>query len=161
MPAITIERIEAFPLRSPFDHWAPPPLFAGRPRTTIDMLLVRVTTQGGLVGWGESYGGGWQASLAALDNWVAPLVVGKDAADPALTVNLERTLHNLGRAGAMIFATSGLDLALWDLRGKFAGAPVHTLLGGARRQRIEAYASLMQYNGSFELVRRNVARALE
>ena len=43
MAAVTIERIEAIPLRIPMDHWAPPPLFAGRPRTTIDTLLARVT----------------------------------------------------------------------------------------------------------------------
>src|SRR5207247_1589232 len=60
MPAITIERIEAIALRIPMDHWAPPPLFAGRPRTTIDTLLVRVTTNRDVVGWGEAYGGGWQ-----------------------------------------------------------------------------------------------------
>ena len=67
MPAITIERIEAIALRIPMDHWAPPPLFAGRPRTTIDTLLVRVTTNRDVVGWGEAYGGGWQATVAALE----------------------------------------------------------------------------------------------
>jgi L-alanine-DL-glutamate epimerase-like enolase superfamily enzyme len=68
MPAITIERIEAIALRIPMDHWAPPPLFAGRPRTTIDTLLVRVTTNRDVVGWGEAYGGGWQATVAALEH---------------------------------------------------------------------------------------------
>src|SRR5262245_4582094 len=66
MAAVTIERIEAIALRIPMDHWAPPPLFAGRPRTTIDTLLVRVTTNRDVVGWGEAYGGGWQATVAAL-----------------------------------------------------------------------------------------------
>ena len=61
----------------------------------------------------------------------------------------------------MIHAISGLDIALWDIRGKLEGVPVHALLGGRRRQRVHAYASLLQYQGSVELVRRNVARALE
>ena len=90
MAAITIERIEAIPLRIPMDHWAPPPLFAGRPRTTIDTLLVRVTTNRDVVGWGEAYGGGWQATVAALDHWVSPLALGQDATDAGLTSRLER-----------------------------------------------------------------------
>src|SRR5262249_41136863 len=161
MPAITIERIEAIPLRIPMDHWAPPPLFAGRPRTTIDTLLVRVTTNRDVVGWGEAFGGGWQATVAALDHWVSPLALGQAASDHRLTSRLERALHNLGRAGPVIHAISGLDIALWDLRGKLEGVPVHVLLGGRRRRRVEAYASLLSYSGSVEHVRRNVARALE
>jgi len=74
---------------------------------------------------------------------------------------LERLLHGFGRSGPVIHALSGLDIALWDVRGKLAGAPVSALLGGARRPRVEAYASLLQYGGSVEHVRRNVARALE
>jgi L-alanine-DL-glutamate epimerase-like enolase superfamily enzyme len=61
----------------------------------------------------------------------------------------------------MIHAISGLDIALWDIRGKLAGVPVHALLGGRRRQRVAAYASLLQYQGAVDLVRRNVARALQ
>src|SRR5499427_6597242 len=159
MAAVTIERIEAIALRIPMDHWAPPPLFAGRPRTTIDTLLVRVTTNRNVVGWGEAYGGGWQATVAALDHWVSPLALGQDATDVALTSRLERALHNLGRAGPVIHAISGLDIALWDLRGKLEGVAVHALLGGRRRPRVEAYASLLSYGGSVEHVRRNVARA--
>jgi L-alanine-DL-glutamate epimerase-like enolase superfamily enzyme len=85
MPAVSIERIEAIALRIPMDHWAPPPLFAGRPRTTIDTLLVRVTTNRDVVGWGEAFGGGWQATVAALDHWVSPLALGQDATDAGLT----------------------------------------------------------------------------
>jgi len=161
MAAVTIERIEAIALRIPMDHWAPPPLFAGRPRTTIDTLLVRVTTNRDVVGWGEAYGGGWQATVAALDHWVSPLALGQDATDVALTSRLERALHNLGRAGPVIHAISGLDIALWDLRGKLEGVAAHALLAGRRRRRVEAYASLLSYGGSVEHVRRNVARALE
>jgi L-alanine-DL-glutamate epimerase-like enolase superfamily enzyme len=67
----------------------------------------------------------------------------------------------LGRSGPVIHALSALDIALWDVRGKLEGVPVSTLLGGARRKRVKAYASLLQYNGSVEHVRRNVARTLE
>ena len=155
-----IASVESIPLRIPFDHWAPPPQFAGRPRTTLDTVLVRVVTDDGLVGWGEAYGSIWPAVVAALDNWIAPLVIGKPVDDVALPAQIERTLHNLGRAGATIHAISGLDIALWDLRGKRAGVPVSTLLGGKKRDRLEAYGSLLQYNGVTDDVRRVVTRAL-
>jgi L-alanine-DL-glutamate epimerase-like enolase superfamily enzyme len=155
-----IAAITAFALRIPFDHWGPSPAFAGRPRTTLDTVLVRVTTDGGTVGWGEAYGGFWSAVVPAIDQWVAPLAIGQKVDDVELPARIERTLHNLGRAGATIHAISGLDIALWDIRGKLAGVPVSTLLGGRRRDRIEVYASLLQYNGEQERVRRIVDRAL-
>src|SRR5258708_27006519 len=96
MPAITIERIEAIALRIPMDHWAPPPLFAGRPRTTIDTLLVRVTTNRDVVGWGEAYGGRWQATVAALEPCVSPLALGPDATAPCLRSRLQRPPPTLG-----------------------------------------------------------------
>jgi len=161
MSAPLIERIEAIPLRIPFDHWAPPPMFAGRPRTTLDTVLVRVTADRGLVGWGEAYGSFLPGVVAAIETLVAPLAVGQSIADADLPGRIERTLHNLGRAGATIHAVSGLDIALWDLRGKLAGVPVHALLGGRRRDRVAVYASLLQYNGDVERVRRTVDRALE
>jgi L-alanine-DL-glutamate epimerase-like enolase superfamily enzyme len=155
-----IATITAFPLRIPFDHWSSPPMFAGRPRTTLDTVLVRVTTDQGTVGWGEAYGSFWSAVVPAIDQWVAPLAVGQNVDDVELPARIERTLHNLGRAGATIHAISGLDIALWDIRGKLAGVPVSTLLGGRRRDRIEVYASLLQYNGNAEEIRRVVDRAL-
>jgi L-alanine-DL-glutamate epimerase-like enolase superfamily enzyme len=161
MATVTIDNIEAIPLTIPFDHWGPPPVFAGRPRTTMDALLIRVTASNGVVGWGEAFWGATSTVMAALDERVSPLARGQDVNDAELTPRLERVLHNLGRAGPVIHAISGLDIALWDIRGKLAGVPVHALLGGARRQRIAVYASLLRYDGSVELVRRNVARALK
>ena len=58
-------------------------------------------------------------------------------------------------------AISGLDIALWDIRGKLEGVSVSKLLGGAKRKRVETYASLLQYSGDVEHVKRNTARALE
>ena len=58
-------------------------------------------------------------------------------------------------------AISGLDIALWDIRGKLEGVSVSKLLGGAKRKRVETYASLIQYAGNVENVKRITARALE
>jgi len=161
MTAVTIERVETIALRIPYDHWAPKPAFGGIERTTLDCLLVRVTASNGLVGWGEAFWGGWQATQAALEQWIAPLALGQNISDVAMTARFERALHNFGRSGPYVYAIAGLDIALWDLRGKIAGVPVHALLGGKRRDRVEVYASLLAYGGNVENVKRNTARALE
>ena len=56
----------------------------------------------------------------------------------------------------MTFALSGLDIALWDIAAKAAGKPLHALLGGTKRDRVPAYASLLRY-GDPALVARNTA----
>ncbi|MEA2872087.1 MAG: hypothetical protein QOH67_2063 [Hyphomicrobiales bacterium] len=158
---VTIERVETIALRIPYDHWAPKPKFGGIARETMDCLLVRVTASNGLVGWGEAFWGGWQASQAAIEHWVAPLAVGQDVTDRTIFARFERALHNFGRSGPYIYALAGLDIALWDLRGKLEGVPVHKLLGAKKRDRVEVYASLIAYGGNIEHVKRNTARALE
>jgi L-alanine-DL-glutamate epimerase-like enolase superfamily enzyme len=155
-----IRAVQGLKLRLPFDHGGDSPVFAGQVRNTLDSLLVRVELDDGSVGWGEAYGGELDAVASMLRHRVAPLAVGCDPADASLMPRLERTLHNLGRGGIVLHALSGLDIALWDLRGKLAGVPVSTLLGGRRHDRVPAYASLLQYNGDLGHVRRNVERAL-
>ena len=126
---VTIERVDTIALRIPYDHWAPKPTFGGIERSTMDCLLVRVTASNGMVGWGEAFWGGWQATQAAIEHWVAPLAKGQSVTDVPLTARFERALHNFGRSGPYLHALAGLDLALWDLRGKIEGKPVHALLG--------------------------------
>ena len=156
---VTIACVDTIALRIPYDHWAEKPTFGGIARSTMDCLLVRVTASNGLIGWGEAFWGGWQATQAALEHWIAPLSVGQRVTDAALTARIERALHNFGRSGPYVFALAGLDIALWDLRGKLAGVPVHQLLGGKERDRVDVYASLLAYGGNIEDVKRNVARA--
>jgi D-galactarolactone cycloisomerase len=101
-----------------------------------------------------------RVTRAALEGMVAPLALGRDAADiPALMTDLQRRLHNSGRNGPVSFALSGLELALWDIAGKAAGAPLYRLLGGARIDTVPAYASLLRY-GDPALVARNAAEAV-
>jgi len=147
MTANTIVSVDCVPMRLPFHHWNPPPLFAGRPRDKLDSALVRVETADGTVAWGESYCAEPRALGAVFDTLVAPLARGKDAGDDSLLPAMQRMLHNLGRSGPVVHALAGLDIALWDLRGKRAGVPLCQLLGGRRRDRVRAYASLLQYYG--------------
>lgn len=161
MTANTIVSVQCIPMRLPFHHWTSPPLFAGRPRDKLDSALVRVQTADGTVGWGESYCVEPRAIVAVFETLIAPLAQGKDAADEALVPAVQRTLHNLGRSGPVVHAIAGLDIALWDLRGKREGVPVHQLLGGKQRSRIRAYASLLQYYGDAGMLDRVVTQALE
>jgi L-alanine-DL-glutamate epimerase-like enolase superfamily enzyme len=160
MKSSRISSVQAIRMRLPFDHWANPPLFAGQPRTTLDSVLVRVELANGLVGWGEAYAGQLESTISMIESRVAPLACGRDANDRSLVEGLERTLHNMGRSGPLLHALSGLDIAIWDLRGKLEGVPLYALLGGAKRTRILAYGSLLQYYGNEDDVRRNVERTL-
>ena len=161
MSSTLIRSVTCLQVRIPFNHGAPAPLFAGVPRTTLDSGWIRVELADGSIGWGESYGADLDALSSIFRNRVTPLTEGRDALDPALMPSIERALHLMGRSGPVIHALSGLDIALWDLRGKLAGVPLYALLGGAQRTKIPAYASLLQYYGDTDAVRRNVSRALD
>jgi L-alanine-DL-glutamate epimerase-like enolase superfamily enzyme len=158
----TIAAIDTIALRIPLDIWAPAPMSSqGVPRTHVESLFVRVTTSSGVVGWGESFGTAGPMVIAAFDHWIRRLAVGQSATDGQLVPRLERMLLSMSRAGPMLNALAGLDIALWDIRGKHEGVPVSTLLGGARRTHVECYASLLQYYGNAEHLKRNTTRALE
>ncbi len=128
--------------------------------TSLEFVLVKVTTDDGLVGWGEGFAYFCAAPLAAaVRDMVAPVVVGQNADDPAaINRALQHRLHLHGRYGITIFAISGLDIALWDLAGKRAGKSVAHLIGGRKRESITAYASLMRY-GDPALVEKFSAKA--
>lgn len=143
-----ITDIEAIPVAIPFEHDGPPTGFGGATWHKMNYLLVKVSTDDGLVGWGEAFGYNIiPATIAALVNNVRPLALGRDASDIAgLLDALKKPLHLFGRSGPVQYALSGLDIALWDLAGKRAGTSVAALLGGASRDRITAYNSLMRLN---------------
>ena len=133
---VTITAIDTIPIAIPFDIGAPAPMSHGVPRTHVQSLYVRVTTSNGVVGWGKSFGTARPMVIAAFDHWVRRLAVGQSVTDDRLIPRIERMLLSLGRAGPLMSALSGLDIALWDIRGKLESVPVATLMGGAKRTRI-------------------------
>jgi D-galactarolactone cycloisomerase len=107
-----------------------------------DALIVKVTTENGLVGWGEAHHGRAPGAVAQLINTtLRQLVVGMDASDVVGVWNriYSRQLISHGMGQACALAMSGVDLALWDIRGKAVGWPVYKLLGGSSKP-IPAYA---------------------
>jgi L-alanine-DL-glutamate epimerase-like enolase superfamily enzyme len=157
-----IVAIETSVVSAPFDMGGPPALFAGRPWTNLDILLVRVETADGATGWGEAFGHvAIPSTRAALDTVVAPLALGRDTSDvEAFTDRMMQDVHLLGRNGPFVYAVSALDIALWDIAGKRAGQPLYRLLGGAPKDRLEAYASLLRLRAP-DLVARNARAACE
>ena len=157
-----ITRVESLVLNLPMLIDGPAPMLGGRARTSIDMLLVRVETDGGVVGWGEAFGHRiFPATRAAIDTLLGPMCVGRDPAQiGAIHDDLQRVLHGVGRNGPTLYALSGIDIALWDIAGKVAGLPLYRLLGGGARADLPAYASLLRY-GTAEAVARYTAQALE
>lgn len=107
--------------------------------------LVEVTTDAGLAGWGEAFAQGLEPpeiAAAAIEHALKPLVLGADPRDTeVLWHRMYHATRDYGRKGSVVAAISAIDIALWDLAGKAAGMPVHRLLGGAFRTRVEPYAT--------------------
>jgi L-alanine-DL-glutamate epimerase-like enolase superfamily enzyme len=114
-----------------------------------DDLVIRILTDEGIVGIGEvdSAPEAVQAlvqrrSSHAIAGSLHDLLVGEDPRDvERLWWKMYRGLIYIGRRGIALHALSGIDIALWDIKGKVEGKPVHELLGGAKRDRVRAYAS--------------------
>lgn len=143
MRDVTITDVEAIYLRLP--------TIRERTDSSQDSLVVRVTTDAGVVGYGEVD----SSPLVAKAVIEAPpshtrvrglrdILLGQNPLETGRLWDLmyESTLY-FGREGAVIQAMAGVDLALWDIKGKLLGQPIHALLGGARRKQLRAYASHM------------------
>lgn len=107
-----------------------------------DAIIVRVRTSDGAVGYGESHPGRSPGAVVSLiNNTIAPLIIGMDARDVSgvwsRVYRMQLASHGMGAGAAL--ALSGIDMALWDIRGRLAGMPLYALLGGSKR-RIRAYA---------------------
>ena len=105
-------------------------------------LLLWLTTDEGAEGLGEASMLGYDRLVAQLlEEWVETYLVGKDPMSHEL--HWIRMYHDSGGRGGRMFSTalSGIDLALWDLKGKALGVPVYELLGGPLRERLRVYAN--------------------
>lgn len=107
---------------------------------TRTAMLVEIETDQGIVGWGECYGPA--RMTAAVVNSVAPWLIGEDPLRiDCLWQMIYARLRDHGQKGVVIEGLSGIDIALWDIKGKHFGVPVQQLLGGAQRTEVIAYAT--------------------
>ena len=143
-----INAVESILLTVPYRTSGGLQSIAGRPSRGLNILAVKLETDEGITGWGEAFGHGvCPATKTAFDTLVSPMLVGRDPANiDALMHHLQQTLHLFGRSGAVMYALSGVDIALWDIAGKAAGKPLYQMLGGTDRA-LPAYASLLRCSG--------------
>jgi len=131
-----IKKVQAFPLKypEPNDH-----------NNTRYIMLVRVETGDGLVGWGEAITMWPEASRAAkiiVEEGLQPVLQGRDPRDTyANWLAMKEQSWWYGDGGIASFAVSALDIALWDLKGKALGVPLYQLFGGKLRPKLRACIS--------------------
>ena len=134
-----IKRIQAFALSCPTPGGA---VFAVGRSAKRDMVLVRIETEDGIVGYGEAHHAQTPSTIAAfINDALGPSLIGMDAHETEAIWH--KAYHHFiathGPGAAAVIGLSGVDLALWDIKGKDLGQPVWRLLGGKRRP-IKAYA---------------------
>lgn len=120
--------------------------------TSIDCLIldgdypfVWIHTDEGITGIGECFRRQPSVIKALVDDLLAPAIVGKDPLETARRFDdMMRAGSAVEMGGAVFCAVAGLDIAMWDLKGKALGVPIHNLLGGKRRDSIPVYASSMR-----------------
>lgn len=145
-----ITDVEAFVLESPFD--IRPPVGDEEARGVKHCLLIKVSTDEGITGWSDvetapHVGAAAVAAPASgmgVFEGLRTLAIGEDPFEvERLWDKIYRGSIYYGRRGVAIQVLSGFDIACHDIMGKATGRPVHKLLGGARRDRVRAYASTL------------------
>jgi len=127
---VRIDRFETIPVSVPYTHRE---ISSQVARDGVSDVLVKLTTDDGLVGWGEACCGADAASVDAALRAMSPFVVGADPWNRE-AMRREAFTHGLWqfRAGTGNFAWAGIDMALWDICGRACGEPLWALLGGVQ-----------------------------
>jgi len=127
-----ITRVSAYQVDLPFDHGTYK-LSGGRTWTSLDSTIVRIDTDAGITGWGETcpFGPNYVEAFAegarAGIKLLAPDLLGLDPSQPAaVCYQMDRLM--LGHP----YVKHGIDMACWDIMGKSAGMPLYRLMGGMR-----------------------------
>lgn len=135
--ASIISKIEGFSLECDM------PTPVGNARVIFDKrtaLLIRITTSDGHVGWGECWA--YPAAIAAIiQTTLGPSMIGRDVTEPVAAIAPLFAAAAQDRRGLHHMAISALDIAVWDAYGQVSSRSIASLLGGARRKSIAAYAS--------------------
>ena len=135
-----IRDVRTIPLECPLSQ----PVFdANYIMATKPALLVEVETDDGLIGLGEAahFGGPLRSTQTVIEGELRDHLLGEDPREvERLWEQIHQRAYKHARGGVVIAAMSGIDIALWDLRGKMCGMPLWRLLGGYRR-RVPAYAT--------------------
>ncbi len=157
-----IVNIETYPLEVPLTDFKTPPeslpyyqelkmLVFG----SYKSVVVKLTLDDGTIGFGECMSRLSPVATASLiDDILKPIIIGADPFDnEVLWEEMYATMRQRGHSkGYMIEAISGVDIALWDIKGKIVHMPVYKLLGGLFRKKVQAYASSIRFKKPNEVV---------
>ncbi len=142
-PAGRIRRVTTHPLRA---------VLPKAQRTSqgeypaVEILVVEIETETGIVGYGEGLARRGARGYAALvDEALAPRLIGQDVRDRRRLWRHMRSALSGRPGGQMVEAIAAVDIALWDIAGQIAGEPIHRLLGGLGRTHVNAYASSINW----------------
>lgn len=122
------------------------------------ICIVKVTTDDGLVGWGEGYGPAdvIQAGIKT----ITPLLIGKNPLEQeTLWFDMYRKTLDYARRGVLAASISAVDVALWDLKGKALNLPVSVLMGGQHRKKVVPYATGLYFSKGENLIEKLVQEA--
>jgi len=111
------------------------------------ICILKIICDNGIVGWGEAYGPATVVKESV--NYIKQNIIGMNPLDSDIIWStLFRRVHDYGRSGVFVSAISAIDIALWDIKGKYHKLPVSTLLGGSYRKKIRAYATGLYFSDS-------------
>jgi galactonate dehydratase len=112
------------------------------PGTRYPWVFLRIDTDAGIHGIGQISTGPHSTVVAAAASRLGPLLVGEDATRiEYIWHKLYASFNSLGSLGFVTAIISGVDIALWDIRGKSLGLPVYELLGGKFHQNLQLYSN--------------------
>jgi L-alanine-DL-glutamate epimerase-like enolase superfamily enzyme len=132
-----ITALETFTIRVPYRRVEASSLIN---RGGVTDVIVKITTDSGLIGWGECTRAADTAGIESAVHAMRPLVIGRDPWDKE-AIHRELAVHGVWAFQPMTgnFAYAGIDMALWDLSGKACGQPLYRLFGGALRESIDYF----------------------
>ena len=132
-----IVKLEAFPTRVPYKH---PELSSVVARGGVTDVIVKLTADNGIVGWGECTRAADAAGIDSAVRAMTPFVLGRDPWDKEAIMR-DLYVPALWEFQPMTgnFAYAGIDMALWDICGKACGQPLYRLFGGALREEVNYF----------------------
>ena len=124
------------------------------------ICIVKIICDDGIVGWGEAYGPAPVVKESI--NYIKQNIIGMNPLESdVIWSTLFRRVHDYGRSGVFVSAISAIDIALWDIKGKYYKLPVSTILGGSYREKIRPYATGLYFSDSKTLTDDLCNEALE
>ena len=132
-----IIKLEAFPTRIPYKHTELSSVVA---RSGVTDVIVKLTADNGIVGWGECTRAADAAGIDSAVRAMTPFVLGRDPWDKEAIMR-DLYVPALWEFQPMTgnFAYAGIDMALWDICGKACGQPLYRLFGGALREEVNYF----------------------